>query len=87
MNLVQVVSRSHSPLPVVIFKYVITVSKLSWVSLGLFGFKSVGASNGGLVVDMIRVLTLRWLESLVVETWVCGFSSTGWAWEGTMDMI
>ena len=82
-NLIQIVGSSHSPLPVIVLKYVITISKLAWVSFGLSWFESMGTSDSGLVIDMIRVLALRWVESLVIETWVSGSSSAGWSFSSS----
>ena len=74
-NLVHVISKSHSPLPVIIFKYVITISKLCWVSLCLFWFETMSSSNIGIVVNIISINSLRWFESLVIESWICSLSS------------
>lgn len=79
-DLVEIISSSHSPFPVVVFEEVVAIIEFSWVSFGLFGFETVGTSDGSLIIEVITISGMRWLESLVVETWISSFSTTSFTW-------
>lgn len=80
-NLVKVVSSSHSPLPVVILKNVIAVSKSIWVSRGLSWLESVSTSDVCLEINVLGINRLRCLKSLIVEAWVSSHSSASFSWD------
>lgn len=75
-NLVEPVGSSHSVLPVVVLEDIIAVSKVVWISHSLLWLESHGASNRGLVVNVVAINGLGSLESFVVPRWVGSLSST-----------
>jgi hypothetical protein len=74
-DLIEIIRKSHSPLPVVTLEDIIAVSELSWISFGLLWFKSAGSSNVGIEIKVVAVNGLRWLESLIVISGVSCLST------------
>ena len=80
-DLVEVISSSHSPLPVVVLEEVVAVRELGWVSVGLSWLKSISTSNVGIEINILSaVKSIGMLESLIVPTWVAGLSETSLTW-------
>lgn len=79
-DLIEVVGGSHSPLPVIVLEDVIAVFKLSWVPVSLLWLESTGTSHISVEVEVIAVNRGRWLESLIIVTWVTSLSSGGLSW-------
>lgn len=75
-DLIEIVGSSHSQFPVVSLENVTAVGELGWISLGLLWLESIGTSDGGVELEEVAIVTLRWLESLVVPAWVSVESST-----------
>ena len=69
-NLVEIVTSSHSPFPVVGTDHVGHVVELRWVSLGLGSLTTFGAVIGGVSANVVSVETLGRLEAHIV---VAGF--------------
>ena len=79
-DLIKVISKSHSPFPVVTLENVVAVSELSRVSVSLSWFETVSTSHGGSIVDVDTIGTLCWLKSLVIPSWISSHSSAGLTW-------
>jgi hypothetical protein len=79
-DLVKVIRKSHSPLPVVVLENIVAITELRWVSRSLLWLETVGASNIGIEIKVVAVQGRRWLESLVVVSWVSRLSSRGLSW-------
>jgi hypothetical protein len=75
-DLVHVVSSTHSPLPEVILKDVVGVSKLVGVALSLGGLGSIGALDVCPIVNVNVIKALRGSESQVVVAWSGCLSET-----------
>lgn len=74
VDLIQVISSAHSPLPEIILENVVGVSELVGVALGLACLSTVGAVDGGPVVHVDVVETLRGAEAEVVVAGSSGLS-------------
>ena len=79
-NLVEVVSQSQSPLPVVVAEDIIAIGEFGGVSVGLSGLESMGSSDKGSVVDIATIDGLRPLKSFVVPGWISTKPATLFAW-------
>lgn len=78
-DLVHVISSAHSPLPEVILKNVVGVSKLVGVTLSLKGLSTISALDVCPVVNVNVIKTLRRSESEVVVAWSrCLSESSHW---------
>ena len=75
-DLVKIVTSSHSIFPVVVLENVAAKCELSWISLGLFCLESTSTSESGIVLKEISIVSLGWVEPLVVEVGVSVQSST-----------
>ena len=75
-DLVHVISSTHSPLPEVVLKNVVGVSKLVGVTLSLGGLSAICAVDVCPVVNVNVVKALRRSESEVVVAWSRCLSET-----------
>lgn len=75
-DLIEIVGSSHSELPVVSLENIAAIRELVWVSLGLSWLESVGSSDSGVELEEVAIVTLGWLEPLVVKAWVSVSSAT-----------
>ena len=79
-NLIKIISKSHSILPVVILEKVVAILESIWITVSLSCFKSISTSNASLKVKVISVKGTAWLESLIVPSWVGCLSETSFTW-------
>ena len=68
--LVEVITRSHPPFPVVVLPQVVTILELVWIAIGLCRRAALSSMERRNVVHVIVVESLGGREALVVERWV-----------------